>query len=216
MLDVFIAREINKSYGKIPIFILCSGYKEKKLNGCEIITSSPNQNGVNPCISCYQSKISQLHNACKKLGLTDYLIENVIITDQHRTKINDIETTIFKRYRVSSMEELYNTELFPQDELLAEASVSASFYDHLKNICNRYNVEFASIFNGRFSPYKSILRFLTENNIPTAVHERGKSKGSFVFLKGMSVEHTDCITKALNKISTNYSLGNEEVNRLSK
>ena len=215
-LDIFFAHEAYRSYGKIPIFLVCAGYKEEQQNGCEMITALRDYR-YNPCITCHESKVQQLHRLCKNIGLSDYLIESVdASTDRPSAKISDVETTIFKRYRVSSMGELYKMESFPADEFVAEANISSSFRHALTSICSRYNVDFASVYNGRFSPYKSILRFLNEKNIPTAIHERGKSEGSFIFLKGISVEHTDSITEALNNISSSYFLKNEQVNRLSE
>ena len=68
----------------------------------------------------------------------------------------------------------------------------------IQTLCLRYEVQYASIFNGRFSPYKAALVGLQERSIPVIVHEKGKRRNTFSFLQNISFEHADLIAQEIS------------------
>ena len=65
-------------------------------------------------------------------------------------------------------------------------------------LCENYHVKIATVFNGRFTPYKTALNILQEKSIPVIIHEKGKRRNTYSFLQNISFEHADLIAQGIS------------------
>ena len=89
---------------------------------------------------------------------------------------NIILSTVFKRYRVSNVNELGSFGIEPVQEIKAEINHAHAIKSVLDALCENYHVKIATVFNGRFTPYKTALNILQEKSIPVIIHEKGKDE----------------------------------------
>ena len=104
-------------------------------------------------------------------------------------KINDdhVLSSLYTRHRASSLRELSMMYLGP-NELSMSLNAALKYYlsgaMSAKTIVATYGKpEFFLMFNGRFGAMSGIKDALKSYNIPTLIHERGYTEGSFCFSK---------------------------------
>lgn len=98
--------------------------------------------------------------------ISDYQIERSLPNNGDRVEeifvpLEEVKTTIFKRHRVSNIKELALIGKLDSSEFLAELECS-QYVRGLIMKCkpNDHQKCIATLFNGRFSPYKAVFQEL--------------------------------------------------------
>ena len=196
-IDFVLAKEGMVSFGTVPVFIICGGYDEIYVEkGCEILLYE----GEDNCSQCVEDKLKLIKYSCHLFGIKDYVVVKVSLdlNSMGKGMAKYALSTIYKRYRVSNINELSRFGISPIEELKAEINQVSAIKKAVERLCLKFKVEFATVFNGRFSPYKAALSTLQEKSIPTIVHEKGKRKDTFCFLQNISFEYADIIAMGVS------------------
>ena len=81
-----------------------------------------------------------------------FCVKFKIISDQSgRGHAKYVLSTVFKRYRVSNVNELGSFGIEPVQEIKAEINHAHAIKSVLDALCENYHVKIATVFNGRFT-----------------------------------------------------------------
>ena len=119
-----------------------------------------------------------------------------------RVPLDHVKTTIFKRHRVSNINELSILDKLD----IHEFSVELLYCQHIHRLimeCRPSDNEkcIATIFNGRFSPFKTAFHSLKSFCDDVIVHERGRMKSSYSFFKNITVENCETVATTIRNRS---------------
>ena len=184
--SLLIARRLIQTSNYKIIFLVCDGHSNSEI--CELTHSYPSDERSTICAGCNKAKLSYIHDFlgdCAKhiqIIYTSDLISTLNSSVFDSINIKTLfESTVFKRYRVSSWSEVVGLQSDASLNIIPEYKFCE------RTLSNIYTLLFlkglaincAFMFNARFSPYKTIFTCLRLFNIPCYIHERGFRDSSF-------------------------------------
>jgi hypothetical protein len=195
---------IDKRSG--AIFILCDYIKDNE--ECEIHGGARTTHERNIlCAECFSSKLSWLRELSTMhqgqvqiITFSSLDATGINISEIHPGSLKRfVQSTLFKRYRVSSWKEYLDVANSDYKEVMEICMLSKRMYltmhAYIKSLCYEYQRIAVFLFNARFAPYRAIFDAAQKNGVPVLVHERGSRDSTFRMLLNIECDNISDIIR---------------------